>query len=223
MNIGKLQSLFDLVLSTAVEPYKEDVKVNMNEQYLTKFLMSVVNVKGMEKGEEIEEMKERLPAPSTAPTEEDNKMTGFEALEFKYSVPFPVSLVISSKTVVRYQMLFRYLLSLRHLEGLVISSWEEQNKIMSWTQRSSDRKLEIWKRKAWILRGRMLNYAQQSMYYCTSEVIDPNWHKFMAKVEDDNTATTIDNLMNNHVDFLDTCLKECMLTNARLLRVSLPC
>ena len=226
VNIGKLQSLLDLVLrqpgsAAAEEPYKEDVKVNMNDQYLTKFLMSVVNVKGMEKGEEIDELKERLPAPSVAPSEDDSKMTGFEALEFKYSVPFPVSLVISSKTVIRYQMLFRYLLSLRHLEGLVVSSWEEHNKVMSWTHKSSDRRLEMWKRKAWNLRGRMLNYVQQSLYYCTSEVIDPNWRKLMAKVEDNNTLTsrTVDELMNYHVDFLDTCLKEIFLTNSRLLKV----
>jgi gamma-tubulin complex component 2 len=30
---------------------------------------------------------------------------------------------------------------------------------------------------------------------------------------------TVDELMQDHVDFLDTCLKECMLTNSRLLRV----
>jgi gamma-tubulin complex component 2 len=29
----------------------------------------------------------------------------------------------------------------------------------------------------------------------------------------------VDELMKDHVDFLDTCLKECMLTNSKLLRV----
>ena len=32
---------------------------------------------------------------------------------------------------------------------------------------------------------------------------------------------TVDELMQDHVDFLATCLKECMLTNSKLLRVSL--
>jgi gamma-tubulin complex component 2 len=38
----------------------------------------------------------------------------------------------------------------------------------------------------------------------------------------DGTASvtrTVDELMQDHVDFLDTCLKECMLTNSNLLRV----
>jgi len=32
---------------------------------------------------------------------------------------------------------------------------------------------------------------------------------------------TVDELMQDHVDFLATCLKECMLTNSKLLRVRL--
>jgi gamma-tubulin complex component 2 len=31
---------------------------------------------------------------------------------------------------------------------------------------------------------------------------------------------TVDELMQDHVDFLATCLKECMLTNSKLLKVS---
>lgn len=34
-------------------------------------------------------------------------------------------------------------------------------------------------------------------------------------------VTTVDELMREHIDFLDTCLKECMLTNSKLIRVSL--
>jgi len=70
----------------------------------------------------------------------------------------------------------------------------------------------------------MLVYVQQLLYFCTSEVIEPNWQNFMGKMKDGSTSAvgTVDELMQNHVDFLDTCLKECMLTNARLLRVCVP-
>lgn len=33
-------------------------------------------------------------------------------------------------------------------------------------------------------------------------------------------VSTVDQVLQYHSDFLDTCLKECMLTNAKLLRVS---
>lgn len=242
VNVSKLQSLLDLVLRqpgsiAAQDPFKEDVKVQMNHVGLTKFLMGVVNVRGIEQDETNDPStveKYRTPASNAAPStaEEDNNMTGFEALEFKFSVPFPLSLVISSKTVLRYQILFRYLLSMRHLEGLLVNSWEDHNKILSWTHRSRDPRLEMWKRRAWTLRSRMLVFVQQFTYYCTAEVIEPNWQRLMARVNGSRDSTTpqdrgappkvnrtVDELMEDHVDFLDTCLKECMLMNSRLLRV----
>ena len=226
VNVGKLQSLLDLVLrqpgSVASEdPYKEDIKIHMNDQNLTRFLMSVVHIQGMEEGEEI------LPQRSIKTDAEDAKsLTGFTALEFKYAVPFPLSLVISSKTVVRYQILFRYLFSLRHLENLLVTSWEDHNKVVSWTYRMKDPRVETWKRKAWTLRARMLNFVQSVMYYCTAEVIEPNWHSLMEKVggkdkHGNPSSRTVDELMEDHVDFLDTCLKECMLMNPKLLKVYL--
>lgn len=232
VNVGKLQSLLDLVLRqpgsvAAQDPFKEDVKIHMNDQNLTKFLMGVVNVRGFEDGMDQSMERRRTPATKEEP-EEDNKMSGFSALEFKYSVPFPLSLVISSKTVVRYQILFRYLLSMRHLETLIVNSWEDHNKTLTWTHKSPNRKLEMFKRRAWTLRSRMLNFVQQFMYYCTSEVIEPNWHNLMAKVNGtdksgkiplQHVTRTVDELMEDHVDFLDTCLKECMLMNSKLLKV----
>ena len=237
VNVGKLQSLLDLVLRqpgtvAAQDPFKEDVKVQMNNVGLTQLVMRVVNVRGFDE-EPAPDSVDRYRTPATRPaTDEEDKMTGFEALEFKFSVPFPLSLVISSKTVFRYQILFRYLLSMRHLEALLVSSWEDHNKVLSWTHKSGDPKLEMWKRRAWTLRARMLVFVQQTLYYCTSEVIEPNWQAHMARVNGDEKldrngrsgsskpTRTVDELMEDHVDFLDTCLKECMLMNSKLLKVS---
>ena len=85
----------------------------------------------------------------------------------------------------------------------------------------------MWKRRVFTLRARMLVFVQQLLYFCTAEVIEPNWQNLMKKLnskEDGKdgagpTVRTVDELMQDHVDFLDTCLKECMLTNSRLLRV----
>ncbi|KAK3176796.1 hypothetical protein OEA41_008121 [Lepraria neglecta] len=235
VNVGKLQSLLDLVLRqpgtvAAQDPFKEDIKVQMNNVGLTQLVMRVVNVRGFDEMP-APDTEDRYRTPATKPaTEEEDKMTGFEALEFKFSVPFPLSLVISSKTVFRYQILFRYLLSMRHLEGLLVNSWEDHNKVLSWTHKSGDPKLEMWKRRAWTLRARMLVFVQQTLYYCTSEVIEPNWQALMARVNGDNqdkngrpgsqkVTRTVDELMEDHVDFLDTCLKECMLMNSKLLKI----
>ncbi|TVY65532.1 Spindle pole body component alp4 [Lachnellula suecica] len=225
-NTSKLQSLLDLVLRqpgsvAAQDPFKEDIKVEMNEISLTNSLTRVVNISGIEQGESLQ-----TPA-STQPTSEGDKSAiGFTSLQLDYSVPFPVSLVISRKTVWRYQALFRYLLSLRYLENQLVTCWQTHNRAASWSHKSSNLEIEMWKRRVFTLRARMLVFVQQLLYFCTAEVIEPNWQALMARLnaKDDSKGgpspvRTVDELMQDHVDFLDTCLKECMLTNSRLLRI----
>ncbi|KAL2208857.1 hypothetical protein CC79DRAFT_1270032 [Sarocladium strictum] len=231
VNTGKLQSLLDLVLRqpgsiVSLDPFKEDVKVEMNEITLTKSLQRVVNITGIEQGEALQPLTSNSASDSS-----DKNAIGFTSLQLDYSVPFPVSLVISRKTVWRYQALFRYLLSLRYLESQLSNTWQTQTRGIGWAHKSSApgaRALELWKRRVWTLRARMLVFVQQLLYFCTAEVIEPNWAKFIERLqtgEDENGGAgakpmrTVDELMQDHVDFLDTCLKECMLTNSKLLRI----
>ena len=62
----------------------------------------------------------------------------------------------------------------------------------------------------------MLSFVQQILAFATFEVLEPNWRALESKLE---KVTTVDQLLRDHVDFLDTCLKECMLTSSRLLKV----
>ncbi|OCL07409.1 hypothetical protein AOQ84DRAFT_389532, partial [Glonium stellatum] len=238
VNIGKLQSLLDIVLRqpgsvAAEDPYKEDVKVQMNEIGLTNWLMKIVNVTGLDQDAATGSITNYLtPAAQPASVTDDKDITGFDALVLDYAMPFPLSLVVSRVTLTRYQLLFRYLLSLRHLETLLVGSWSDHSKVLSWKHRSRNPKIEMWKRKAWTLRARMLVFVQQLLYYCTAEVIEPNWVSLMARLNEGNedmpqkadepaqVKRTVDELMQDHVDFLATCLKECMLTNSKLLRIN---
>lgn len=68
---------------------------------------------------------------------------------------------------------------------------------------------------AFALRQRMLNFVQSFQYYSMYEVIEPNWHVMAEKL---STASTIDDVLAIHSNFLDTCLKECMLTNPSSLK-----
>ncbi|KAJ4164573.1 hypothetical protein LMH87_006242 [Akanthomyces muscarius] len=225
VNTGKLQYLLDLILRqpgsvVSLDPFKEDVKVEMNEVTLIKSLQDVVNITGIEKGEALQ------PLTSQA-VKADKNATGYTSLQFDYVVPFPVSLVISRKTIWRYQALFRYLFSLRYLESQLSSTWHVHTRGASWSHKSSNREIERWKRRMWTMRARMLTWVQQLLYFCTAEVIEPNWSKFMSRLNEgaengkqsSGSSRTVDELMQDHVDFLDTCLKECMLTNSKLLKV----
>ena len=62
----------------------------------------------------------------------------------------------------------------------------------------------------------MLAFIQQVLAFSTLDVLEPNWKKFEDQLKN---VKTVDELMRDHVDFLDTCLKGCMLTNSKLLKV----
>ena len=240
VNTGKLQSLLDLVMhqpgSIAVaDPFKEDVKVKMNEVGLTQWLMKIVTVQGIDQ-DNPDSLVDNYKTPVPASTKEEEKpINGFDALELDYSIPFPLSLIVSRKTVLRYQLIFRYTLALRHLESLLVDCWQEHSKGKSWINKSSDRRIESWKRRAWTLRARMLVFVQQMLFFATAEVIEPNWQKLMAKVdaaqssEDSPQDTmngrpskskrTVDELMQDHLDMLDSCMKDLGLTQSKLLRI----
>ncbi|KAI1437185.1 Spc98 family-domain-containing protein [Xylaria sp. CBS 124048] len=225
VNTAKLQSLLDLVLHqpgsiVSLDPFRENVHVEMNEVSLIKMLQRVVNITGIEQGESLQPL-------SNQPIENDKNAVGFTSLQLDYQVPFPVSLVISRKTVWRYQALFRYLLSLKFLESQLSTTWHTHNSNVVWSHKSSVRKLEIWKRRVWTLRARMVVFVQQLLYFCTLEVIEPNWQSLMSRLKAKDGSLdgsgkpdrTVDELMQDHVDFLDTCLKGCMLTNGKLIRI----
>ncbi|KAK5095059.1 gamma tubulin complex Spc97/GCP2 subunit Alp4 [Exophiala xenobiotica] len=249
VNTGKLQSLLDLVLyqpgSIAVsDPYKEDVRIKMNDLALVPWLMKVVNVQGLE-ADNPESLAEQYKGQASATySAEDKDISGYEALELDYNVPFPLSLIISRKTIIRYQLILRYTLSLRHVETTLIESWSEHNKATSWIHKSSNPRIEVWKRRAWNLRARMLVFVQQMLFYATAEVLEPQWQKLMLKVDqlesvDSRPSTgdkaaregiiaessfrqgqqTVDALMQEHLDMLDSSMKDLGLTQSKLLRI----
>ncbi|KAK7888265.1 gamma tubulin complex Spc97/GCP2 subunit Alp4 [Exophiala xenobiotica] len=246
VNVGKLQSLLDLVLhqpgSIAVaDPFKEDVKIRMNSVGLTQWLIKVVNVQGIDQDNPESVMDQyKTPAQGSSADkqgkdrkEEEKDIIGFDALELDYTVPFPLSLIISRKTVMRYQLIFRYILALRHLETQLVGCWATHTKEKAWIHKSSDKRFELWKRRVWTLRSRMLVFVQQMLFFATAEVIEPNWQKLMVKVDDaerddieetksglnNKSKPTVDELMQDHVDMLDSCMKDLGLTQAKLLKL----
>jgi gamma-tubulin complex component 2 len=97
--------------------FREDVKVSMASAGLYEWLLKVVSVSGAiddaggagnedhfaasrsrgkgKDGKDSEKEKKKKPAPA------------LDHLTLDYTVPFPLSLVISRKTILRYQLLFR--------------------------------------------------------------------------------------------------------------------
>lgn len=71
--------------------------------------------------------------------------------------------------------------------------------------------------QAFALRHRMLHFCKNYIYYMVVEVLEPNFHKLKQRLLSGDIHT-IDDVMRAHNEFLDECLKECLLTDQNLFR-----
>lgn len=67
---------------------------------------------------------------------------------------------------------------------------------------------------AFALLQRMLNFVQNLQYYMMFEVLEPNWIELEKRLR---TASTIDDVLTRHNDFLDKCLRDCLLSSRDIL------
>ncbi|CAG5121559.1 unnamed protein product, partial [Candidula unifasciata] len=198
---SRLESLLELALRTStanVDPFKDDLRVDLLPFDLTSQLLQILS---------IDSRTERDYRVDTT----DIRLSGLESFSFDYVVRWPVSLVVSRKVLTRYQILFRHLFYCKHVERQLCSVWmgNKQTKLYAL---SSSR----WYSPAFALRQRMLNFVQNFEYYMMFEVIEPNWHVFMQNM---SKVSNVDDVLAFHWDFLDSCLKDCMLTSTELLRI----
>jgi gamma-tubulin complex component 2 len=109
-------------------------------------------------------------------------------------------------------MLFRHLLICKYLERSLSNTWLEGSRNTSKVNKNY--------RPSYImcsLRGKMLHFIHQMTYYMFFEVIEPQWNIMETSII---KALTVSDLLLLHENFLNSCLKECMLTNQKLIAVN---
>ncbi|KAI9139775.1 Spc98 family-domain-containing protein [Paraphysoderma sedebokerense] len=210
ISLTKLQSLLDLVIrnpasSSSGDEFKEDVKVCLCGVGLIEQLLRIISV----------------DAAGSASETGEKDILGIDAFCLDYSVSFPLSLIISKKTLTKYQLLFRNLFYTKYIERLLSTIWLEDSKNDLWKRlrQMGDRSvpgLERLSGRIYMMRNRMMGFMKQVGYFVCCDVLEPGWRGMEDKMA---KAQTVDEVLQVHGDFLDTCLKQCMLTNPKLLRI----
>lgn len=194
-----LENLLGLTLrlsSAKHDPYKDDVHCELLTYDLVTQMSKIMNNE-----EEYWLSHDRLD------------LNGLECFAFRYEVKWPISLVLNHIAISKYQMLFRQLFYCKHVERQLCKIWKEN----SIAKKFSPQAAELY-RSAFTLRQRMMNAVQNLEYYMMIEVIEPNWHIFIQNM---NKVENVDEVLSFHQDFLDSCLKNCMLTDTTLLNRSI--
>ncbi len=136
-------------------------------------------------------------------------LTGVEAFSLNVQVQWPLSLVLSKQALTKYQLVFRHLFYCKHVERQLLNTW---------TAHQNGKDLANLRKTLgpeYCLRQHMLHFLQNFQYYVMFEVLEPRWHEFQMKLQN---LSTVDDLMRFHNEFLDTCLRECLLTHQNLLK-----
>ncbi|XP_055707813.1 gamma-tubulin complex component 2 homolog isoform X2 [Phlebotomus papatasi] len=193
----KLENLLGLTLrlsSARNDPYKEDLTMTL----LTVDLFTQMSRLTNNDYSEFED------------SQENHDLTGLESFAFQYSVKWPVSLILNPLIICKYQMLFRQLFYCKHVERQLCKMWKSNNNAKKFAPETA----ELY-RSVFILRQRMMNAIQNISYYMMVEVIEPNWHVLHQNM---STVENVDDVLRVHQNFLDVCLKNCMLINSDLLK-----
>ena len=133
-----------------------------------------------------------------------------EALVLNMKVKWPLSLIISKKSLIQYRIIFRLLLLCKHAENKICEMWSIQ-------QNFKEIEIDILK-PSFFLRDKMISYLKNLIYFIFSEVIEPNYRSF---IENLKKSKSLEELILYHNIFLDNCFKQCLLDKNELLELML--
>lgn len=204
LSLPRLESLLHLSLQTSTcssDPYKDDLQCFLSPHNLISHM------------ETIHQRAQKGPGDSLTTFESSTiGQPGYKVIDaftLDYKVRWPLSLVVSCGALTKYQMIFRHIFFCKHVERQLCDAWLNH-------QATKELSLRSALGPSYCLRQRMLHFQQNLVYYMMFEVVSPRWHDFQQQL---TTAGTVDDILEFQGDFLDICLKECLLTDPELLRV----
>eukprot|EP00397_Hematodinium_sp_SG-2012_P004499 GEMP01004511.1.p1 GENE.GEMP01004511.1~~GEMP01004511.1.p1 ORF type:complete len:1099 (+),score=243.05 GEMP01004511.1:40-3336(+) len=183
---SRLEGLLDLAIrtaSTCSDPYKEDISCTLHNF-------------------SIADAAKRLERQGEKSDEKTGMLTDEKAIRFfslKYKVSWPWNLVLTRTVLLKYQLIFRHLLYCRYVERKLVEVW---------TVHSASKHLAKNGINSYAIRQRMLHVCRNYIFYVAVEVLEPQFHLMMSRL---NSCKTLDDVIRIHDGFLDTCLTEILL------------
>jgi gamma-tubulin complex component 2 len=208
MQKRKLDSLLELAVRSSTakhDPHKDDLSCFLQRYTLMQKLDAIHSTSDKNPTKwrpDPRTASNPPPAPATA-------LTGLDAFTLKYKVRWPLSLIISLKSLTKYQLIFRHLFYCKHVEAQLCKAWRNQQSL---------KELDVRKafQKSYVVRQKMLHFLQNFIYYMMVEVLEPNWHTMSSRLKE---AKSVDEVLYIHDSFLDNCLTQCLLNNQQLFKI----
>jgi len=192
------------------DPWSQFITVNLAEQSLPDTLLTVVT------GEQIDD----------GPLVDYSKLSGIDVAQFDFDVPFPLSLIVSRRAIVRYQFLFRHLVELviaREASGVSYLMQSKpvpiQFQFRPISTRPDEKKYLDQPRHWWwrtgLLRQRQALFIDFLLAQSTYEGILPEFSQFEKLMDQASEISEITKLL---LRFLDRGLIASLLSDSIIIR-----
>jgi gamma-tubulin complex component 2 len=139
------------------------------------------------------------------PNHSHDSLQGLDLFSLQVKFDFPDTLIFDANILAKYELIFRLLFRIVDLTREISRS----PKFSSKTHHSVVRRFQL-------LRRQMLHFLQNIHQYLSYEVLEPSWHSLDESI---TRATGLDEILQVHSKFLDSCLRQAMLTNSKLMRI----
>lgn len=204
----QLQLIFDSALKNstlATDPFAEAFKVDFSGSNLYEGLVKIIQ----------EQSKGGNPSNASTSANTTTSATkspkALDLFNLTMKVDFPESLIMNAKAIAKYQLLFRHIFQCQELIRSLSVSLPHDRKFQQRFPSAQLRQFEAMKQA-------MLQFVRTVHYYVCFGVLEPHWERFSTALKE-RRFSSIDEITDTHMDFLDTCLRECMLTNSKLVQL----
>lgn len=124
---------------------------------------------------------------------------GIDLFTLSAKFKFPDNLLLGADSISKYELLFRFLFRLFYQ-----------------SQELYDLRPRNLPKSALLLCRQLVHFLENVHQYLIFDVLLPRWKVFMDNIE---KVEGLEGLIQQHVAFLDACLRQSMLTNAKLMQI----
>lgn len=198
-SLSRLQNFLDIALRSSMvntDPFKESVSCSLSRFSTFEIFQAFQNYKGLKKYTK-KEFEDKYGFGSNF---ESKKV--YETFDIEYKLGFPLNLIVSKAVVLRYQILFRYLFTLKFAERELNGAWLV-------FQQHRDLNNNSFIRLASALIQRMLHFCKTLIYHFAYEVVEKNWNILMQQLK--KKVNVFEDIINFQESFLKSCFNETLL------------
>ena len=139
--------------------------------------------------------------------DEFDEIKVIEALSVKMQLGWPLNMIITQETILKYNLIFRHLLYLKYVEHNLAKVWKQQQSFGAYTL------FEPLKLIA-LLRTQVIGFIRNISSFVFIDVIEPAYAELVSKLK---VAKSIDDIKSGHDAYLNRILDQCLLTQDGLL------